>query len=312
MDVPCNHTQWTDLWGHDKVYCLVGRAFYGGLRGDGLLWLSCISGGECFGGETIFNLCTCKHVHIQIRLRDHAVGCADEYVQQCCCLWKQCWVPSIRYRRCSAEHIAGVPCAVVYFYPAEALPGLLSSPGRGPLHRGGGALCVVESGAGKCVGGCTVSRVKRCVGGRCPGRLPGESTAPARARTGRTATSRGPAVGVPCARLCNGKDAVSAWQTWAPCPLREGAETAGSRYFFVGCALPLPPVVTWLILPVVICLSQRLSHACLSINASILWNCEWLIKSVIVYLMVPTTWITVVILELIHAESPDFWKGCIY
>ena len=45
--------------------------------------------------------------------------------------------------------------------------------------------------------------------------------------------------------------------------------------------------VTWLILPVVICLSQRLSHACLSINKSILWNCEWLIKSVIVYLMVP-------------------------
>ncbi len=34
-------------------------------------------------------------------------------------------------------------------------------------------------------------------------------------------------------------------------------------------------------------LSQRLSHACLSINKSILWNCEWLIKSVIVYLMVP-------------------------
>jgi hypothetical protein len=25
-------------------------------------------------------------------------------------------------------------------------------------------------------------------------------------------------------------------------------------------------IVTWLILPVVICLSQRLSHACLSIN----------------------------------------------
>ena len=31
----------------------------------------------------------------------------------------------------------------------------------------------------------------------------------------------------------------------------------------------LPSVVTWLILPVVICLSQRLSHACLSINDSI-------------------------------------------
>jgi len=39
-----------------------------------------------------------------------------------------------------------------------------------------------------------------------------------------------------------------------------------------------------LILPVVICLSQRLSHACLSIN-SIQWNCEWLIKTVIVYLI---------------------------
>ena len=33
----------------------------------------------------------------------------------------------------------------------------------------------------------------------------------------------------------------------------------------------------------------------------ILWNCEWLIKSVIVYLMFLATWITVVILELIHA-----------
>ena len=46
-------------------------------------------------------------------------------------------------------------------------------------------------------------------------------------------------------------------------------------------------IVTWLILPVVICLSQRLSHACLSINNFVLWNCEWLIKSVIVYLIIP-------------------------
>ena len=44
--------------------------------------------------------------------------------------------------------------------------------------------------------------------------------------------------------------------------------------------------VTWLILPVVICLSQRLSHACLSISVLIRRNCEWLIKSVLVYLMV--------------------------
>ena len=46
-------------------------------------------------------------------------------------------------------------------------------------------------------------------------------------------------------------------------------------------------VLTWLILPVVIRLSQRLSHACLSINNFIQWNCEWLIISVIVYLIVP-------------------------
>ena len=56
-------------------------------------------------------------------------------------------------------------------------------------------------------------------------------------------------------------------------------------------------------------LSQRLSHACISINDFILWNCEWLIISVIVYLMVLTTWITVVILELIHASTHDFWRG---
>ena len=43
---------------------------------------------------------------------------------------------------------------------------------------------------------------------------------------------------------------------------------------------------TWLILPVVIRSSQRLSHACLSINV-ILWNCELLITTVIVYLIIP-------------------------
>ena len=39
---------------------------------------------------------------------------------------------------------------------------------------------------------------------------------------------------------------------------------------------------TWLILPVVICLSQRLSHACLSTSSSER-NCGWLIKSVMVH-----------------------------
>ena len=39
-------------------------------------------------------------------------------------------------------------------------------------------------------------------------------------------------------------------------------ERAGPTYFGDG----LSKIVTWLILPVVICLSQRLSHACLSIS----------------------------------------------
>ena len=38
---------------------------------------------------------------------------------------------------------------------------------------------------------------------------------------------------------------------------------------------------SWLILPVVICLSQRISHACLSTPLA-KGNCEWLIKSAVV------------------------------
>ena len=70
-------------------------------------------------------------------------------------------------------------------------------------------------------------------------------------------------------------------------------------------------IVIWLILPVVICLSQRLSHACLSISV-IQRNCEWLIKTVIVYLIIEFTWITVVILELIHAGVPDFCGRAVF
>ena len=68
-------------------------------------------------------------------------------------------------------------------------------------------------------------------------------------------------------------------------------------------------IATWLILPVVIRSSQRLSHACVSINKFLLWNCERLIISVIVYLIIFDYWITVVILELIHAQSPDCLGG---
>ena len=70
-------------------------------------------------------------------------------------------------------------------------------------------------------------------------------------------------------------------------------------------------IVIWVILPVVICLSQRLSLACLSISI-IQRNCEWLIKTVIVYLIIEFTWITVVILELIHAGMLDFCGRAVF
>ena len=80
---------------------------------------------------------------------------------------------------------------------------------------------------------------------------------------------------------------------------RWGFDWRGRWAYALSCAgeseLSLPQVLLvlraderiaiWLILPVVICLSQRLSHACLSINR-IQWNCEWLIKTVIVYLII--------------------------
>ena len=70
-------------------------------------------------------------------------------------------------------------------------------------------------------------------------------------------------------------------------------------------------IETWLILPVVICLSQRLSHACLSVNNSYETANGSLNQLSFIWWSF-TTWITVVILELIHAKRPDFWKGCIY
>ena len=63
-------------------------------------------------------------------------------------------------------------------------------------------------------------------------------------------------------------------------------------------------IATWLILPVVIRLSQRLSHACLSIN---LYTVKLRMAHYISYSLFDSvsTWITVVILELIHALTPD-------
>jgi hypothetical protein len=66
--------------------------------------------------------------------------------------------------------------------------------------------------------------------------------------------------------------------------------------------------VIWLILPVVICLSQRLSHACPSISK---YKVKLRMAHYISYRLFDIaypTWITVVILELIHAENPDFGR----
>ena len=66
----------------------------------------------------------------------------------------------------------------------------------------------------------------------------------------------------------------------SPCSLAPGSSSAGgdrtplsvncSALLIQGTLRPLQvkalTIVTWLILPVVICLSQRLSHACLSIS----------------------------------------------
>ena len=72
-------------------------------------------------------------------------------------------------------------------------------------------------------------------------------------------------------------------------------------------------IATWLILSVVICLSQRLSHACLSISTSTVKLGMAHQISYRLFDCILITWITVVILEFIHAKSPDYLrKGCIY
>ena len=51
---------------------------------------------------------------------------------------------------------------------------------------------------------------------------------------------------------------------------------------------------------------------CMSKYSDIQRNCEWLIKTVIVYMIIEFTWITVVILELIHAGVPDFCGRAVF
>ena len=102
---------------------------------------------------------------------------------------------------------------------------------------------------------------------------------------------------------CFNFKAGSAWV------ISESAWCLAANFLAAKVFVRLASIATWLILPVVIRSSQRLSHACVSINKFLLWNCERLIISVIVYLIIFDYWITVVILELIHAQSPDCLGG---
>ena len=67
-------------------------------------------------------------------------------------------------------------------------------------------------------------------------------------------------------------------------------------------------IATWLILPVVICLSKRLSHASVSIS---IYTVKLRKAHYISYSLFGrySTWIPVVILELIHATVPIIIDG---
>ena len=110
-----------------------------------------------------------------------------------------------------------------------------------------------------------------------------------------------------CNEACDRRDPIqaSSFAAWVLTPAQSGdtdrCETharthcaphteASSTHSNIECCPPHggaapSSAVTWLILPVVICLSQRLSHACLSISI-VQRNCRRLIKTVMVYLMV--------------------------
>ena len=64
----------------------------------------------------------------------------------------------------------------------------------------------------------------------------------------------------------------TSWSTvvWVSGPGKRAVRGFTPRGCHTAWAAEIDKTVTWLILPVVICLSQRLSHACLSINNFIL------------------------------------------
>ena len=77
------------------------------------------------------------------------------------------------------------------------------------------------------------------------------------------------AIGWPVTRTGGfGPGAALGWgRATVPRPFNHPVERSRRALFTRGCPVaPGAMIVTWLILPVVICLSQGLSHACLSIS----------------------------------------------
>ena len=142
-------------------------------------------------------------------------------------------------------------------------------------HRRGVPACLPTAGAQQM----PVARLCRCpqvecVVFGCVSRSP-RGGGQCRSAGPAGASRVGPGAGLCVRRVC---------KVWLVCRSSGFGETRASRPSACGGAPPrrgracaaacarlrCRAVVTWLILPVVICLSQRLSHACLSINASVL------------------------------------------
>jgi hypothetical protein len=70
----------------------------------------------------------------------------------------------------------------------------------------------------------------------------------------------------PVGRVFTLVETAPTWLSLTSTLLREGRVAVAVWVSFGSRLGPACKIVTWLILPVVICLSQRLSHACLSIS----------------------------------------------
>lgn len=156
----------------------------------------------------------------------------------------------------------------------------MPKPGAPPFRGGGpsfGGPCSGELSCGKWMG------VTSKVAGSRPGRRP------ARGDGFRSAPRSDPTTPAPSPAGLGGR------------PVRFGARPS-----------PPPKIVTWLILPVVICLFQGLSHACLRITAlqESAHGSLHQTQSAAKMLRSPQNWITWRNAKLIHEFTMDVLRQC--